>query len=113
LRLRGLSIVELEHVTATIEGSRLLGGPRSAVIDATAVGRDADADQGGGVSNLMSHANTPGAGPVWQTTRFGDLAARQAEEYDRRSPVRHLAGARAATLIVHGDRDSAVPVSQA
>lgn len=67
---------------------------------------------GAGISDLFSFANTPGNGPGWQSF-FSDVAVRQPAEYDRRSAMRNLSSVRAATLVIHGERDTKISVTQA
>ncbi|MGV9306087.1 S9 family peptidase [Nonomuraea sp. NPDC004354] len=61
---------------------------------------------GGCVSDLTSMSGTSDAGHLLKTFECrGDLAAQ--------SPLTHVAGVRAATLVLHGERDDRCPVGQA
>jgi dipeptidyl aminopeptidase/acylaminoacyl peptidase len=66
---------------------------------------------GAGVTDLFSMATTTDISPRFETSYMGELQANTAV-YDRESPVRYAAQCHTPVLILHGEADPRVPISQ-
>jgi len=66
---------------------------------------------GAGITDLFSMATTTDISPNYLNSYFGDLASNR-KVYDEHSPVRFLDDGHTPTLIVHGEADVRVPISQ-
>jgi dipeptidyl aminopeptidase/acylaminoacyl peptidase len=66
---------------------------------------------GAAVTDLFSMATTTDISPSFETGYFGDLAANE-KLYDERSPVRHIGNCVTPVLVLHGQADPRVPLSQ-
>jgi dipeptidyl aminopeptidase/acylaminoacyl peptidase len=66
---------------------------------------------GAGVSDLFSMATTTDISPSFEQGYFGPLAADPAV-YDQHSPVRYLDHCHTPVLVLHGEADVRVPISQ-
>jgi dipeptidyl aminopeptidase/acylaminoacyl peptidase len=66
---------------------------------------------GAGVTDLYSMATTTDISPRFETSYMGELQANTAI-YDRESPVRYAAQCHTPVLILHGEADPRVPISQ-
>jgi dipeptidyl aminopeptidase/acylaminoacyl peptidase len=67
---------------------------------------------GAAVTNLFSFHGTTDITPTFLEEYFRDVAYRRAEAYRSHSPVEHVTGAKTPTLVLHGEGDARVPVSQ-
>jgi dipeptidyl aminopeptidase/acylaminoacyl peptidase len=68
---------------------------------------------GAGISNLFSFAGTPGLGRGWASSFFGTNPYADRAVFEDRSATTHLANVRTPTLVVHGERDAKISVTQA
>ncbi len=68
---------------------------------------------GAGISNLFSFAGTPGLGRGWARSFFPDHPYAVRERFEDRSATTHLHKVKSATLVVHGERDAKISVTQA
>jgi dipeptidyl aminopeptidase/acylaminoacyl peptidase len=66
---------------------------------------------GAGVTDLYSMAATTDISPSFEQSYFGDLESNRAI-YDSHSPVRFLANCHTPVLVLHGEVDPRVPISQ-
>jgi dipeptidyl aminopeptidase/acylaminoacyl peptidase len=66
---------------------------------------------GAGVTDLYSMATTTDISPSFSQSYMGPLAT-NAEIYDRNSPVRYLDQCHTPVLVLHGEADPRVPISQ-
>jgi dipeptidyl aminopeptidase/acylaminoacyl peptidase len=66
---------------------------------------------GAGVTDLYSMATTTDISPSFPQSYMGPLAT-NAEVYDRNSPVRYLHHCHTPVLVLHGEADPRVPISQ-
>lgn len=66
---------------------------------------------GAGVTDLYSMATTTDISPSFAQSYMGELQANRAI-YDRQSPVRYAAQCHTPVLILHGEADPRVPISQ-
>jgi len=66
---------------------------------------------GAGVTDLFSMATTTDISPSYEQSYMGSLGADMAM-YDRHSPVRYLANCHTPVLVLHGEADPRVPISQ-
>lgn len=66
---------------------------------------------GAGVTDLFSMATTTDIAPSFSTGYFGELQANR-KLYDEHSPVRYLDQCRTPVLVLHGEADQRVPISQ-
>ena len=67
---------------------------------------------GAGVTNLFSFHGTTDITPTFLKNYFTDVAYRRKEAYDAHSAVCFVENAKTPTLVLHGDEDVRVPVSQ-
>lgn len=67
---------------------------------------------GAGISNLLSFASTPGLGPTWTELFFEGTPYTHREAFVSRSPTERLQHVTTPTLVVHGDRDPKISVTQ-
>ena len=66
---------------------------------------------GAGVTDLFSMATTTDISPSFETGYFGDLQTYR-KVYDEHSPVRYLEQCHTPVLVLHGEADPRVPISQ-
>ena len=66
---------------------------------------------GATISDLISMATTTDIAPDFLTRFYGDLASHR-ELYDAHSPIRFLEHCHTPTLVLHGEADARVPISQ-
>jgi len=66
---------------------------------------------GAGVTDLFSMAATTDISPRFEESYMGELQANRAV-YDRESPVRYVAQCHTPVLVLHGEADPRVPISQ-
>ena len=66
---------------------------------------------GAGVTDLFSMATTTDISPSFEGGYFGDLAT-NSKLYDAHSPVRYLSQCHTPVLVLHGEADPRVPISQ-
>jgi dipeptidyl aminopeptidase/acylaminoacyl peptidase len=66
---------------------------------------------GAAVTDLYSMAGTTDISPSFEESYFGELQANRSV-YDARSPVRFLAQCHTPVLVMHGEADERVPISQ-
>jgi dipeptidyl aminopeptidase/acylaminoacyl peptidase len=66
---------------------------------------------GAGVTDLFSMATTTDISPSFETGYFGDLQTYR-KIYDEHSPVRYLDHCHTSVLVLHGEADPRVPISQ-
>ena len=66
---------------------------------------------GAAVTDLFSMATTTDIAPRYLQSYMGELQANR-EQYDRHSPVRYIAACHTPTLVLHGQADLRVPLSQ-
>lgn len=66
---------------------------------------------GAGVTDLFSMATTTDISPSFEQGYFGDLAT-NSKLYDEHSPVRYLTQCHTPVLVLHGEADPRVPISQ-
>ncbi len=67
---------------------------------------------GAAVTNLFSFHGTTDITPTFLEEYFREIAYERAEAYRSHSPVEHVKGSRTPTLVLHGENDARVPVSQ-
>jgi dipeptidyl aminopeptidase/acylaminoacyl peptidase len=67
---------------------------------------------GAAVTNLFSFHGTTDITPTFLEEYFREIAYERAEAYRSHSPVEFVAGSRTPTLVLHGENDVRVPVSQ-
>jgi dipeptidyl aminopeptidase/acylaminoacyl peptidase len=75
--------------------------------------RFAAAITGGCVSDEVAMYGTSAAGPHWDAWQMGGELADVPERYREASPLTHVAGVHAPTLILHGEDDYECPIGQA
>jgi dipeptidyl aminopeptidase/acylaminoacyl peptidase len=66
---------------------------------------------GAGVTDLFSMATTTDIAPRFETTYFGDLQPNR-KLYDEHSPIRYITDCHTPVLVLHGEADPRVPISQ-
>ena len=66
---------------------------------------------GAGVTDLFTMATTTDIAPAYETSYFGPLSANK-KLYDEHSPVRYLEQCHTPVLVLHGEADQRVPISQ-
>jgi dipeptidyl aminopeptidase/acylaminoacyl peptidase len=67
---------------------------------------------GAAVTNLFSFHGTTDITPTFLEEYFRETAYLRPEAYRSHSPADHVAGAKTPTLVLHGENDVRVPVSQ-
>ena len=67
---------------------------------------------GAAVTNLFSFHGTTDITPTFLEEYFREIAYLRSEAYRSHSPVDHMTGAKTPTLVLHGENDVRVPVSQ-
>ncbi len=67
---------------------------------------------GAAVTNLFSFHGTTDITPTFLEEYFRDIAYLRSEVYRSHSPLDHVTGAKTPTLVLHGENDVRVPVSQ-
>ncbi len=67
---------------------------------------------GAAVTNLFSFHGTTDITPTFLEEYFREVAYKRAEAYRSHSPVEFVTGSRTPTLVLHGENDARVPVSQ-
>ena len=78
----------------------------------TKTARFAGAVAGAAVTNLFSFHGTTDITPTFLEEYFREIAYLRSEAYRSHSPVDHVTGAKTPTLVLHGENDVRVPVSQ-
>ncbi len=66
---------------------------------------------GAGVTDLYSMATTTDISPSFEQSYFGELQASR-QVYDQHSPVRFVSQCHTPVLVLHGEADPRVPISQ-
>ncbi len=78
----------------------------------TKTARFSAAIAGAAVTNLFSFHGTTDITPTFLEEYFREVAYERAEAYRSHSPVEYVSGSRTPTLVLHGENDARVPVSQ-